>query len=242
MKLSIIGYGKMGKAVEQIATDRGHAVQVVASSQNPPISKDADCAIEFSHASIAPLIIRTHIDAAIPIVSGTTGWDAEIAEVKGYCHVHQGTLLWSPNFSIGMQIVFELNQKLAALMNHRPEYQVSVLEAHHTEKKDKPSGTAISIAKQIIGELDRKSYWELKEDQILPESALEVISERIPDVKGIHRITYAGPYDVISLRHKALSRDAFAFGAVLSAEWLYNSGKSGRTGVYSFSHVLKDLA
>jgi len=241
MNIAIVGHGRMGKAVEQISTDRRHSVQIVSGKgPNYQIPEDISCVIEFTHGSVAPWIIRQCIDTGIPVVSGTTGWDLEKPEIFAYCQEHDGMIVWSPNFSIGMHIVFELNQALARMMSRRPEYNVEILESHHTEKKDKPSGTAISLANQIIEALDRKERWQLKESGDLSESTLQVISERMPEVKGIHRITYSGPYDVISLRHKALSREAFAFGAVLSAEWLVDAGLSGKRGVFTFSDVVKN--
>lgn len=226
----------MGKAVERIALERGHSVQIISPRMDfSDALKDWDCAIEFTHASVAPEVIRTCIRQGIPVVSGTTGWDGVRPDIELYCREKNGTMLWSPNFSIGMHIVFEINKTLAALMNARPEYEVEILETHHTEKKDKPSGTAIALANQIIERLDRKTHWELRADDRPEAEALEVISERIPDVKGIHRVTYRGPYDIISLRHKALSRDAFALGAVLSAEWL-----TGKKGVFTFVDVIRD--
>ncbi len=237
MNIAIVGHGKMGKAVEQILIQRNHSVRIISTAEQIDFPDEISCAIEFTHASVAPRIIRRCIDAGVPVVSGTTGWDTEKAEVFAYCHTHDGTLLWSPNFSIGMHIVFELNKTLARLMDSRPEYNVEILETHHTEKKDKPSGTAISLANQIIHEIDRKDRWQLKNGDIA-YSTLEIITERIPDVSGVHRITYTGPDDVISLRHKALSRNSFAFGAVLSAEWLAGLGLSRKKGVFTFSDVL----
>jgi 4-hydroxy-tetrahydrodipicolinate reductase len=241
MNIAIVGHGKMGKAVEQVSNDRRHQVQIVpGSGPKYQFNDDISCVIEFTHASVAPWILRQCIDAGIPVVSGTTGWDLEKPEVFAYCQEHNGMIIWSPNFSIGMHIVFELNQTLARMMDSRPEYHVEILESHHTEKKDQPSGTAISLANQIIDALGRKERWQLKGSGDISESTLQVISERIPEVKGIHRITYSGPYDVISLRHKALSREAFAFGAVLSAEWLVDASMSGKRGVFTFSDVIKN--
>ena len=234
MKIAIVGYGKMGKAVERIARERGHSTEVVRyDGQLPPQAENANCVIEFTHASVAPEILRACIDHSIPIVSGTTGWDDRLHMIIEYCNAKNGSMLWAPNFSIGMHIVFEMNKLLATIMDRRQEYDVHILEAHHTEKKDKPSGTAIKLANQIIDGLRRKSRWILDENGNIADDTLPVTAERVPDVKGIHRITYRGPYDVISLRHKALSRDAFALGAVLSAEWL-----AGKKGVYTFSDVL----
>ncbi|HLF62280.1 MAG TPA: 4-hydroxy-tetrahydrodipicolinate reductase [Saprospiraceae bacterium] len=234
MKIAIIGYGKMGMAVERLAVERGHTVQIVKQlDQAALLPEGISCAIEFTHAGAAPVIIRRCLDSGRPIVSGTTGWDADRQDVCAYCIEKKGAFLWSPNFSAGMHIVFEINKVLASMMDRRPEYDVEILETHHTEKKDKPSGTAIVIANQIINVLRRKTQWELKEHEVLNDETLAITSERLQDVKGIHRITYKGPYDIISLRHKALSRDAFAHGAVISAEWLV-----GKTGVFTFNDVL----
>jgi 4-hydroxy-tetrahydrodipicolinate reductase len=218
-----------------VALDRKHDV-IIVNSRDPigELTNELSCAIEFTNAEAAPNLIRTCVDKGIPVVSGTTGWDSERAMTQAYCLEHLGTMLWSPNFSVGMNIVFEINKQLAKLMNLRPEYDVEILESHHTEKKDKPSGTAIALANQVLGYLDRKKQWQLADDKAASDETLSIIAERVPDVKGIHRVTYSGPHDIISIRHKALSRDAFALGAVIAAEWLVGR----ETGIFSFADVL----
>lgn len=239
MRIGIAGYGKMGRAVERIAQERRHETVVLQRhGEDYTLQPDIDCVIDFTHASATPLLIRQCICAGIPVVSGTTGWDAEQGEVFAFCKEKSGALLWSPNFSVGMHIVYELNRRLAQMMHSFPEYDVTILEAHHTEKKDKPSGTAIALAGQILSFLKRKTKWVLSNDPDTSDAedpTLHIYAERTPDVKGIHRITYAGSHDVISLRHKALSRDAFAQGAVVAAEWL----TEGRKGVFTFADVME---
>lgn len=237
MQVGIAGHGKMGKAVERIAEERGHGISVLPLplSDNGILS-GIDCVIDFTHADVAPEIVRTCIDTGVPVVSGTTGWNAGIAEAYDYCREKGGAMLWAPNFSVGMHILFSLNEMLADVMEHRSEYEVSIYEAHHTEKKDAPSGTAIALASQIIDILSRKADWKLTGSGQQSDADLMIEAERIPDVKGIHEVQYRGPHDILSIRHEALSRDGFALGAVLAAEWL-----AGKAGVFRFSDVLSDL-
>lgn len=229
----------MGKAVEQVAMTRGHTVHIVHEFEpTSPLSDDIAAVIEFTQAQVAPDIIRRSIDAGKVVVSGTTGWDDEQERVFAYCREKGGTMLWAPNFSIGMHIMYTINKALAQMMDARIEYDVEILETHHTEKKDEPSGTAISLANQIISSVSRKTHWQLTDQGQVAADTLAITAERKPDVKGIHRVTYKSPYDVVSLRHRALSREAFAFGAVISAEWLAPAGIKRKTGVYTFSDVI----
>ncbi|MDX1476748.1 MAG: 4-hydroxy-tetrahydrodipicolinate reductase [Saprospiraceae bacterium] len=229
MRIGLIGYGKMGKAVEQQAVARGHSTEILSVST--PVFPPVDCAIDFSHAAVAPDAISRCLRQGIRVVSGTTGWLEELPVVEALCAKQSGALCWSPNFSIGMHLTFRINQILASLMNRYPQYQPEILEIHHTSKQDSPSGTAIALAGQIVATLDRINSWvpENKGDA----QTVGIISQREEDVKGIHRVTYRGPFDTISIRHHALSRDGFALGAVIAAEWLFD-----KQGCFRFEDVL----
>jgi 4-hydroxy-tetrahydrodipicolinate reductase len=237
MQIGISGYGKMGKAIERVALSRHHDIRIVPKGK--PISDldQADCIIEFTRTEVAPGIVRECIDAGVPVISGTTGWASELESMRTYCLEHGGAMLWAPNFSIGMHITFALNKALAKMMDKRHEYDVAIHEIHHTEKKDAPSGTAIALADQIIGIVDRKTSWKLiPEAGAVDPSELAIRADRIPDVKGDHQIAWSGPDDTISIRHEAKSRDGFALGAVIAGEWI-----KGKTGVFTFEDVLRDI-
>jgi len=237
MQLGIFGYGKMGRAVERIANERGHVIRVLSDTGNDLENGDLDCVIDFTDAAVAPGILRKCIDSGIPVVSGTTGWTPLLPEVQAYCRSHSGAMIWAPNFSVGMYITFAINRLLALMMEKRAEYNPSLVETHHTEKRDAPSGTAIALAEQIIETLSRKQGWTLADDpSSVSDDSLAIRARRTADVKGQHRVSYQGPHDIISLEHEALSRDGFALGAVIAAEWL-----ARRTGVYTFDDVLSDL-
>jgi len=235
MKIGIIGYGKMGKAVETQAVVKGHAVFILPYS-DPAEHVDfaqIDCAIDFSHADVALNAITKCLMAGKLVVSGTTGWNQNLEEAKKLCERQNGAFFWAPNFSIGMNVMFYLNEVLADVMHQFDEYAPSILEIHHSEKKDVPSGTAIALAEQVIERIEHKEKWELKSKQPVFPDVLSIESHREADVKGIHQITYQSEEDSISLRHNALSRDGFALGAVIAAEWL-----EGKTGYFTFEDML----
>jgi 4-hydroxy-tetrahydrodipicolinate reductase len=237
MIVGISGHGKMGQAVERIAVARSHSVHILSKDLDPSECGGLDAIIEFTNAGAAPLVVRRGIEAGIPVISGTTGWSNEFDAIHTYCIERNGAMLWAPNFSVGMHIAFALNKALAKMMNTRTEYDVSIYEIHHTEKRDAPSGTAIALADQILHYLDRKTDWRLTDDTIPADSLiLPIEALRIPDVKGDHRVVWKGPSDIISIRHEALSRDGFALGAVLAAEWI-----GGKSGVFTFDDVLRDI-
>lgn len=234
MKLGIIGYGKMGKEVERQASIKDHSCVILSI---PAIAEQLqkeriDCAIDFSHADVAIDAILTCLEAGISVVSGTTGWNERLPEVIASARKHETGFCWAPNFSLGMHITFHLNRVLADIMNRYPEYTPSMLEIHHTEKKDSPSGTAIALAGQIIERIDRIREWRETESDV-PSDTLPIEARREFDVKGIHRVSYQGPHDTISIRHHALSRDGFAAGAVLAAEKL-----KGKIGYHAFEELL----
>ena len=236
MNLALIGYGKMGKAIEQIASERGHTVALRISSANqdqlnPENLKKCDVAIEFTTPESAADNIRLCIEAGIPVISGSTGWLDELGAMEELCKQKDGTFLYASNFSVGVNIFFELNRKLAKLMASREEYNVSIDETHHTQKKDAPSGTAITLAEQILKESKIKNSWTLSRGEKADEIA--ITSFRRDPTPGTHRIVYSSPVDDIEIIHTAHNRTGFATGAVLAAEYAVN-----HKGVLTMKDVL----
>ena len=236
MKIALIGYGKMGHAIEEIAVSRGHEIVLRVSIENLEDNtianiQKADVAIEFSGPEIAFDNLKRCIDAGVPVVCGTTGWLSRYEEIRKYVQEKNGALLYASNFSVGVNIFFELNKRLAQLMRGQTAYEVSMEEIHHTQKKDAPSGTAISLAEQILEVLPRKKKWvnEIPGDP----AELGILSRRIDPAPGTHKIMYHSDVDDIEIIHTAHSRKGFALGAVLAAEFLQN-----KTGIFSMSDVL----
>ncbi|MFM2000085.1 MAG: 4-hydroxy-tetrahydrodipicolinate reductase [Bacteroidota bacterium] len=235
MKIALIGYGKMGKEIEEIAISRGHEIVFKASEaiNSSTIGlEEADVAIEFSQPHAAANNILECFNRKIPVVVGTTGWYGRLNEVKDACHEHNGAILYSTNFSIGVNIVFHINEILGKLMNDLDEYDPSILEIHHIHKLDKPSGTAITMAEGILSAVTRKKEW-INESSEEAEK-LSIVSERTDEVPGTHVISYESAVDKIELTHIAKNRKGFALGAVKGAEWLF-----GKTGTYSMRDFLK---
>jgi 4-hydroxy-tetrahydrodipicolinate reductase len=235
MNIALLGYGKMGKIIEKIATDRKHNIILKIDHDNQheltaENLKKADVVIEFTMPASVLSNIQHCFDAGVPVVVGTTGWYEHLAQVKQNCNDSGSTLLYASNFSVGVNIFFHINRKLAKLMNNYPYYDVQVEEIHHTQKLDSPSGTAITIAEGIIDNLDRKKEWmnvltaegndaddsSLKNEQVLIESF------RIDSVPGTHTVIYDSEVDTIEFKHTAHNRNGFALGAVLAAEWVHN--------------------
>ncbi|MGB1247823.1 MAG: 4-hydroxy-tetrahydrodipicolinate reductase [Chitinophagales bacterium] len=230
MKVAILGYGKMGKTIEKILLEKGHQIVLKIGVDNIADCtmdnlKKADVAIEFSRPEAAIDNYQKCFDANVPVVSGTTGWLDQIEAIKNDIATKNGTLFYAPNFSIGVNIFFAINQKLAALMNKYPSYEVEMEEIHHTQKLDSPSGTAIRTADIIIDEVDGKEKWA--EDLKKSENELLIKVKREENVKGTHKVTYLSDVDTIELNHIAHSRDGFAMGAVLAAEWIVQEKKKG---------------
>lgn len=228
MKIALIGYGKMGKEIEKIALDRGHEIVLKIDITNPEDLnirnlQKADVAIEFTMPSLAVNNYQLCFEAGIPVVSGTTGWLDRQAEVFENCKNLNGTFFYASNFSLGVNIFFSLNKKLAALMANRDEYKIELTEIHHTQKKDAPSGTAITLAEGIMENLPTKTKWVNQTTEKSDE--LGIISERIGEVPGTHTIKYDSEVDNIEITHCAKSRKGFALGAVLAAE--FSHGKKG---------------
>ena len=236
LHIALIGYGKMGKAIEAIAVNRGHHialkidVDTVADFTKEKLQL-CDVAIEFTSPHGAVENILTCLNAGIPVVSGSTGWLARWEEVKHRCEVTNGSMVYASNYSVGVNIFFELNKALARLMNLQTDYNVSMEEIHHTEKKDAPSGTAITLAEQILENLGRKNKW-VNQAAVTTEE-LSIISERIDPAPGTHKVKYSSPVDDIEIIHTAHNRQGFATGAVLAAEFISN-----KKGIYSMKDVL----
>lgn len=236
MQIALIGYGKMGKAIEEVALSRGHSVVLRIDAYNledftAKKLRDADVAIEFTHPDSAFENIRKCIEAGVPVVSGTTGWLERIDEIKKICKELDGTFVYASNYSIGVNIFFEVNKRLAQLMSGHPEYDVQMEEIHHTQKKDAPSGTAITLAEQILERVPRKKQWINEPGQ--DPSKLNIISKRIDPAPGTHIIRYTSPIDDIEITHTAHNRVGFASGAVLAAEYA-----AGKKGIFTMKDVL----
>ncbi|OFY85520.1 MAG: 4-hydroxy-tetrahydrodipicolinate reductase [Bacteroidetes bacterium RIFCSPLOWO2_12_FULL_35_15] len=237
MNIALIGYGKMGKEIEHVALSRGHKIVLKVDITNASTFtidelRQADIAIEFSTPESAIDNIYKCFDAGIPIVVGTTGWMNRLEEVKQKCAEKDQTLFYASNYSIGVNLFFKLNQYLAKLMNSYPDYTITMEEIHHVHKLDAPSGTAISLANQVIELNDNKNKWVNNTTD--NKNELSIISKRIDEVPGTHTVTYSSPVDEINITHIAHSRKGFALGAVLAAEFTI-----GKKGVFGMNDLLK---
>ncbi len=239
MNIALIGYGKMGKEIEAIAISRGHSITVRLDSKSDIEKTDfssTDIAIEFTKPDLALKHVHFCLDQNIPLVVGTTGWNDSLSAVEKMVKEKDGSLLHASNFSVGVNIFFEINRKLAELMAKQEDYRLSMTEIHHLQKLDAPSGTAISLAKDIIAKSDF-SEWNCIEDNAgVAKSSLpvfDIIAKREPEVPGTHIVSYTSEVDVIEIKHEAKNRKGFALGAVLAAEWL-----QGKQGVFTMKNVL----
>lgn len=236
MKIAIIGYGKMGKAIESIAVEKGHEIVLKIDLHNAEdlnrenLSK-ADVAIEFTGPHSAFDNVTKCLEYGVPVVCGSTGWLDKWELVKTYCEKHNGTLVYASNYSIGVNLFFELNTYLAKLMSNHPGYDVSMEEIHHTQKKDAPSGTAITLAEQVLQHIGTKKAWVNHMSDNPRE--LAIVSERVDPAPGTHKIKYSSAVDDIEIIHTAHNRIGFAGGAVLAAEYAV-----GRKGIFSMKDVL----
>jgi len=236
MKIGLIGYGKMGRTIEHIALQRGHEIVLTIDLDNmqdlnPANLSKTDAVIEFTGPHSAFDNVMKCLQAGAHVVCGSTGWLDKFDEVKKYCLSVNGTFLYASNFSVGVNIFFEVNKRLAELMAMRDDYEVSLTEIHHTEKRDAPSGTAITLAEQVIEKLPRKKSWVNHLPDIGTE--LEIKSERIDPAPGTHKVKYSSDIDDIEIIHTAHNRKGFALGAVLAAEYVYN-----KKGIFSMKDVL----
>lgn len=238
MKLGIIGYGKMGRAIEKVAIERGHRIAYTIGREGyiPDLLRQADVAIEFSVPEAAPANIRACLEAGVPVAVGTTAWYHQYDELAQLAKTKNGTLFTASNFSIGVNLFFAVNRYLAGLMNDYPAYDVSMEEIHHIHKLDAPSGTAITLAEGILAELGRKNKWVCQEGDAevdITSLDLKIVSKRENEVPGTHLIRYASEIDEIEIKHTAKSRLGFAQGAVTAAEWL-----AGKKGVFTMKDLL----
>ena len=236
MKIALIGYGKMGKAIESIALSKGHEIVLKIDIQNnqdftEAALQKADVAIEFTGPHSAFENVKKCIAWGVPVVSGSTGWLDQWAEIKDLCAEKNGTLIYSSNYSIGVNLFFELNKQLAQLMESYNSYDVSMTEVHHTEKKDAPSGTAISLAEQILTNLGRKNKWVNAASANSNELVIQ--SERIDPAPGTHMVKYSSEVDDIEIMHKAHNRKGFALGAMIAAEYIKD-----KKGIFTMNDLI----
>lgn len=237
MKIALIGYGKMGHIIERIALERGHQIVSIIDKDNQadfnsPEFKSADVAIEFSMPTAAMENYEKCFAANVPVVAGTTGWLSRMDEIKDACKDGKQTFFYASNYSIGVNIFFALNKYLAKIMNNYPAYDVRMEEVHHIHKLDSPSGTAITLAEGIIQNLDRKDKWI--ESSTPATDEVGITAFRRDEVPGIHTIIYESAVDTISMTHDAKSREGFALGAVVAAEFL-----AGKKGFYTMEDLMK---
>jgi 4-hydroxy-tetrahydrodipicolinate reductase len=238
MNIALIGYGKMGKAIEEIAISRGHSVVVKFNSQNPLESsqlRTTDVAIEFSQPDLALKHIKLCADGQVPIVVGTTAWEEHLPEIINHIDKREASLIYSSNFSIGVNLFFEMNKHLARLMNDKTDYVASITEIHHTQKIDAPSGTAVTLAKDLISNHPTYSSWKLTgQSENMEKSDLPISAIREENVPGTHLISYTSEIDTLTIEHQAHNRKGFALGAVIAAEFIHK-----KQGVYTMSDILK---
>lgn len=231
MKIAIVGYGKMGKIIDQIATERGH--EVVARLSETPTSENlngAEVAIEFSQPEVAFNNIKSCLDLKVPVVCGTTGWLEQKPEIEKIAVENETGFIYGSNFSLGVNLFFALNEKLASLMKDFSEYNVQLEEIHHIHKKDAPSGTAISVAEGIIKNNSKFDAWKLEETK---DNQLGIFAVREDEVPGTHSVFYRSAVDEIEIKHTAFNRNGFALGAVIAAEWIV-----GKSGNFTMNDVL----
>lgn len=230
MKIALLGYGKMGKIIERVATERGHSITIKADSKTKTLDfNNTDVAIDFSLPSTAVSNIKSAIYSNVPVISGTTGWLDNYDEIVKYCLSKKGAFLYASNFSLGVNIFFEVNRVLASLIAKYPDYKLDIEEIHHTQKLDAPSGTAISLADAIISNSDYKN-WTMD----TPNSdEIQIEAKRIEDVPGTHIINYNSQVDSVEIKHTSHNREGFALGAVIAAEWI-----ADKKGVFTMKDVL----
>ena len=231
MNVALLGYGRMGQTIEQIAIKRGHKIvlKVDKDDKDYDITK-ADVAIDFSIPSVAFNNISNCLNNNVPVISGTTGWLKNYDKAVTLCKEKKGAFIYASNYSLGVNIFFELNKTLAKMMSNLKQYNVSMEEIHHTQKLDAPSGTAISLANGIISNHDGFDNWKLDEKG---DTTISITAKRIEDVPGTHTVIYESEVDTVTIEHVAHNRQGFALGAVIAAEWLV-----GKTGVFTMNDVL----
>ena len=239
MKIALIGYGKMGKAIEKLALEKGHQITAIVDSKNPIENTNfdgVDVAIEFTRPELAVKHMNFCLEIGLPIVVGTTAWQNDLIKITENVSKCNGALLHASNFSIGVNLFFEMNKKLAEIMEAHPSYKLEMTEIHHTQKLDKPSGTAVTLAEGIMEHNNNYKNWRLAEKNE-PENENEffIHALREENVPGTHIINYSSPIDSIQMQHIAHTRDGFALGAILAAEWIKN-----KKGIFTMKDVLQN--
>jgi 4-hydroxy-tetrahydrodipicolinate reductase len=239
MKIALIGYGKMGKAIEKLAMAKGHQITAIVDSQNSIENTnfdDVDVAIEFTRPELAVKHINFCLEIGLPIVVGTTAWQNELKIITENVSKYNGALVHASNFSIGVNLFFEMNKKLAKIMEAHPAYKLEMTEIHHTQKLDKPSGTAVTLAEGIIEQNTNYKNWRLAESNELENgNEFFIHALREENVPGTHLVNYSSPIDSIQIQHIAHTRDGFALGAILAAEWIKN-----KKGIFTMKDVLQN--
>lgn len=231
MKIALLGYGRMGKAIEQIANERGHTIVAkIDKNENQGKLSEAEVAINFSIPDAAVANIKAAMEKQIPVVCGTTGWLEQLKEVEDFCLQNKTAFLYASNFSVGVNLFFKLNEVLAKLMHPHKSYSAEMKEIHHIHKLDAPSGTAITLAEGIF---DQSKYTDWSIDDTKGDITLPIAVERTGEVPGTHSIEYKSSVDSISIQHEAYSRQGFALGAVIAAEWIQD-----KKGVFTMNDVL----
>jgi len=237
MKIALIGYGKMGKEIEQQALSTGHQILLCVDAHSKITIEDlkhADVAIEFTTPVTVLDNIQKCFDADLPIVVGTTGWYDHFEKIKKNCVSNKKSLFYASNFSIGVNLFFEISKKMSALLSEWPEYNLRIEETHHIHKKDKPSGTAITLAQHVISNNHNLEQWQVLEDEINPNNTLPIIAHRENEVFGNHSLIAENDIDIIELKHIAKNRHGFALGAILAAEFIQN-----KKGFFGMSDLIK---
>lgn len=237
LKIGLLGYGKMGRAIESLAPEHGIEIAWRITQKNradatPELLGQADVVIEFTRPEAAFENVMLCLRAGVPVLSGTTGWLEKLPEAQDFCQKNKGALLWASNFSVGVNLFFALNTFLSKRMNGRPEYMPSVTEIHHVHKLDAPSGTALTLVNEIIANVNRATGWALVPELPRP-GEIPVAAVREGEIPGTHTVKWESPTDAISIEHRAHSRAGFASGAILAAQWL-----AGKQGVFSMNDVL----
>lgn len=234
MRILLVGYGKMGKTIERVALSRGHTIagRIDIDNAGDLDTADADVAIEFSHPEAAYANVRKCVERKLPVVCGTTGWLDRKREIESLAEQAGATFFYASNYSLGVNLFFKLNEHLARMMNQFPDYDVTIEEVHHVQKKDAPSGTAITLAEGVMRNLERKKRWVNSDSR--EGSELAIHSFRVNDVPGTHVVKYLSAVDDIEIKHTAHTREGFALGAVMVAEWI-----QGKRGVLNMDDFLK---
>lgn len=238
LKILLIGYGKMGRAIEQVARDRGHTIVACVSDRQGDIahickSYQPNIAFEFTSPESAVANIRVLIESGIPVVCGSTGWLSDLESIQNLVSEQKGSFFYASNFSLGMNLLFHLAEVTGRFMEHHPDYEVGIEEIHHTEKRDMPSGTAITLAERLMRSMRSKKSWKLNEES--SKESIGISAVRQPNVPGTHIVTFSSAIDTIQLSHTAHSRMGFASGAIHAGEWLL-----GKQGVFSMEDLLQE--